>query len=175
MPNQWWGIDMSKVMTDSGWVYIVIVLDWYSKKVVGWNAGYQSKTAHWLKALDMAVNAQFPNGIRGHNLNIMSDNGCQPTSLNFMRQCAVMGISQAFTAYNNPKGNADTERMFRTIKEELLWLNEWSGLDHIRHDMAAWLEFYNHDYPHSAINWKSPVQAEKRYYNLEPFSPLKAA
>jgi transposase InsO family protein len=49
----------------------------------------------------------------------MSDNGSQPTSRSFMEICAGLGIKQAFTAYNNPKGNADTERMMRTLKEEL--------------------------------------------------------
>ena len=42
-PRQWWGIDMTKVMTESGWVYIVLIVDWFSKKIVGWDAGYQSR------------------------------------------------------------------------------------------------------------------------------------
>jgi transposase InsO family protein len=124
-PNQWWGIDMTKVMTDSGWVYIVIVLDWYSKKVVGHYAGTQATSCHWLDALDKALNRQFPGGVRGHDLHLMSDNGSQPTSLRFMKACSSLKVNQAFTSYNNPKGNADTERMMRTLKEELLWLREW--------------------------------------------------
>jgi len=50
----------------------------------------------------------------------MRDNGCQPTSLAFQRTCATLGIRQAFTSYGNPKGNADTERLVRTWKEELV-------------------------------------------------------
>src|SRR4029450_5923470 len=57
----------------------------------------------------------------------MADNGCQPTSLAFMRACAALGIRQAFTSYSNPKGNADTERFLRTLKEELVWLREWTS------------------------------------------------
>ena len=56
----------------------------------------------------------------------MSDNGCQPTSMAFMQACSTLGIQQAFTSYNNPKGNADTERVMRTLKEECLWLQEWT-------------------------------------------------
>jgi putative transposase len=64
-PDEWWGIDMTKVLVDRlGWVYIVIVLDWYTKKVVGYQAGLRSKSADWLTALDMAVNQQFPDGAR---------------------------------------------------------------------------------------------------------------
>ena len=55
----------------------------------------------------------------------MSDNGCQPTSVAFLRTCGQLGIAQAFTSYNNPKDNADTECSIRTLKEECLWLWEW--------------------------------------------------
>ena len=92
-PNQWWGIDMTKVLVQGfGWVYITVVLDWYTKKVVGYHTGLQSKARHWLEALDMAVNRQFPEGVREHGLHLMSDNGCQPTSIGFMKACGVMGI-----------------------------------------------------------------------------------
>ena len=74
---------MTKVMTESGWTYIVLVLDWYSKKVVGHYAGLQAKSCHWQEALDKAVNRQFPDGARNHNLHLMSDNGSQPTALRF--------------------------------------------------------------------------------------------
>jgi putative transposase len=124
-PNQWWGIDMSKVMVNGfGWMYIVVVLDWYTKKIVGYYAGMQCRGKHWLEALDAAVNRQFPNGAQEGKLFLMSDNGSQPTSIGFMKACRDMEITQAFTSYNNPRGNADTERVFRTMKEELLWLRE---------------------------------------------------
>jgi len=162
-PNQWWGIDMTKVMTESGWAYIVLVLDWYSKKVVGHYAGIQANSCHWLEALDKAVNRQFPDGVRDHNLHLMSDNGSQPTSLSFMKACSNLDIHQAFTSYNNPKGNADTERMMRTIKEELLWLREWSGADQIRRALDGWIEEYNQAYLHSALGYRPPNQAEETY------------
>jgi transposase InsO family protein len=59
-PNQWWGIDMTKVMTASGWVYVVVVLDWRTKKVVGHYAGVHVPAAHRLPARDKAVNPEFP-------------------------------------------------------------------------------------------------------------------
>jgi putative transposase len=100
-PNQWWGIDMTKVMIEGfGWVYLVVVLDWHTKKVVGHYAGLQARAWHWLVALNRAVNRQFPDGVRDRALNLMADNGCQPTSLAFMRACAAMNIRQAFTSYS---------------------------------------------------------------------------
>jgi putative transposase len=90
-PNQWWGIDMTKVMVDDfGWMYIVIVLDWHSKKIVGYYAGLQCRSRHWLEALDDAANRQFKDGVRGEGLSLMSDNGCQPTSITFMKTCRDM-------------------------------------------------------------------------------------
>jgi len=62
----------------------------------------------------------------------MSDNGSQPTSRSFMETGARLRIKQAFTAYTNPKGNADTERMMRTLKEELCWLREWSSANQLK-------------------------------------------
>lgn len=116
--NQWWGIDMTKVMTGSGWASVVLVLDWYSKKGRRARLAASSrKRGTRLAALNKAVNRQFPAGIREmeSELNLMSDNGSQPTSRSFMETCSGLGIKQVFTAYNNPKGNADTEPMMRTI------------------------------------------------------------
>lgn len=62
-PNEWWGTDMTKVLVHGfGWIYLVVVLDWYTKAIVGYHAGSQSTARHGLSALDMAVNRQFPEG-----------------------------------------------------------------------------------------------------------------
>jgi transposase InsO family protein len=167
--NSWWGIDMTKVMTRDGWAYVVLVLDWYSKKVVGHYCGEQSKSWHWLAALNKAVNRQFPGGIREMEteLNLMSDNGSQPTSRSFMETCAGLGIKQAFTAYNNPKGNADTERMMRTLKEELCWLHEWQSVAELKTALDTFIENFNDGYLHSAIGYKTPNAFEKEHFEKQ--------
>jgi len=113
---------MTKVLSKNGWVYVVIVMDWYTKKIVGHYSGKQARTSEWLEALNIGQNREFPGGVRGHGLKLMSDNGSQPTSLSFIKVCSNQEVEQVFTSYNNPKGNADTERMIRTMKEELFWL-----------------------------------------------------
>jgi transposase InsO family protein len=163
-PQQWWGIDMTKVMVEPiGWVYVVLVLDWYTKKIVGHYAGLQAKSMHWLLALEQAVQHQFPAGAQGQGLSLMSDNGCQPTSVAFMKTCATLGITQAFTSYNNPIGNADTERLMRTLKEELLWLREWTSALDLERALAAWVDWYNMRYLHSALGYRTPCQVEQQY------------
>ncbi|MGB7291925.1 MAG: IS3 family transposase [Thermodesulfobacteriota bacterium] len=163
-PRQWWRIDMTKVMTDRGWVYVGIVLDRYTKKIVGHYSGRQARSAEWLEALEKGLKREFPEGVRGNRLNLMSDNGCQPTSLSFMRACSNLGIQQVFTRYNNPKGNADTERMIRTMKEEFFWLREWENERELSGELDRWVEYYNGSYLHSALGYRTPAQAEEEYY-----------
>jgi putative transposase len=167
-PNQWWGIDMTKVMVGGfGWMYIAVVLDWYTKKIVGYYAGMECKSRHWLEALDMALNRQFPDGVRDKQLFLMSDNGSQPTSVGFMKTCRELDINQAFTSYNNPKGNADTERVFRTMKEELIWLREWTSPFELTDALGKWIGYYNGKYLHSALGYKSPIKFEEEYQNSQ--------
>lgn len=173
-PNQWWGIDMTKAMTDAGWAYVVLVKDWYTKKVVGSYCGRTSTASEWLIALDRAVNRQFPYGVRDRQLHLMSDNGSQPTSEKFMQACSLMGIHQAFTSYNNPKGNADTERMMRTLKEELIWLREWRDQYELSVAIDTWMETYNETWLHSALGYRTPNRFEETY-NLTTRTLLEIA
>jgi putative transposase len=174
-PNEWWGIDMTQILVeDFGWVYIVVVLDWYTKKIVGYYAGRPCTSRHWLAALDMAVNRQCPHGARGQSVSLMSDNGCQPTSLAFMQACDTLGIHQAFTSYNNPKGNADTERVMRTLKEECLWLTEWGSPFELISALEAWIAHYNEHYLHSTLGYKTPRQFEREYHSSHS-TPFVAA
>jgi len=163
-PKQYWGIDMTKVMSKTGWVYVVIVLDWYTKKIVGHYSRTRATSREWLEALEKGLNREFSTGVRGNNLQLISDNGSQPTSLSFMKACSNLEVEQVFTSYNNPKGNADTERMIRTMKEELFWLREWENEREISLELDKWVESYNTGYLHSAIGYRTPVQAEAEYY-----------
>jgi len=93
----------------------------------------------------------------------MSDNASQPTSRSFMETCAGLGIKQAFTAYNNPKGNADTEPMMRTLKEELCWLREWPSADELKTALDTFVEDFNSGYLHSALGYKTPNAFEQEH------------
>ena len=122
-PNQYWGIDMTKIKLPSyGWMYLHLVLDWYSKEIIGVHFSFQTKQTDWEVALNQAVNKRFPDGILNSKKkpSLISDNGCQPTSQKFMKECSELEIKQIFTTWNNPKGNADTESVFRTLKEDLI-------------------------------------------------------
>lgn len=164
-PNELWGIDMTKVMVPTwGWLYLHVVLDWYSKKIVGYNLSCRSKTQDWREALEGALNKQFPQGVREQkHLRLVSDHGSQPTSTSFIKACGLLGITQIFTSYNNPKGNADTERVLRTIKEDLVWPNEWQNPFELQEALDRWVANYNEDYPHSSLNYKTPCEYERSF------------
>jgi putative transposase len=122
----------------------------------------------------MAVNRQFPHGTRGQGVSLMSDNGCQPTALAFMKACSPLEMQQAFTSDNNPKGKADTARVIRTLKEECLWLQEWTSPCDLIRALAVWITDYNEHYLHSALGYQSPRQFERHDY-LSHGTPFAAA
>jgi transposase InsO family protein len=168
-PNEFWGTDMTKVMVPSfGWLYLVVVLDWYTKKLVGYSISTRSKATDWLDALNTACDTQFPQGImsKEQNLYLVSDNGSQPTSQKYMLACSVMEITQIFASYSNPKGNADTERLMRTIKEDFVWTHDFASPDEFSAHFKHWVEDYNTDYPHSSINYQTPCNFEKEQLML---------
>lgn len=168
-PNQFWGIDMTKVMIPSfGWLYLVIVLDWHTKKIVGYSTSIRSRSQEWLNAVNMACNQQFPNGVlrKDQDLFLVSDNGSQPTSMNFMRACSVMEIKQIFASYSNPKGNADTERVIKTIKHDFVWVREFTSPVEFTEQLEQWITRYNTDRPHSTIGYRTPCDYEKEQLAL---------
>jgi len=82
-----------------------------------------------------------------------------------MRDMASLGIEQIFTSYDNPKGNAETERMIRTIKEEVIWPNEFESLAEAIDRIGNWIEVdYNKLYVHSALGYLSPEEFEAQYH-----------
>ena len=163
-PNQFWGIDMTKVMIESfGWLYLVVVLDWHTKKIVGYSIGIRSRAVDWLEAINRACNQQFPDGIlrKEQELFLVSDNGSQPTAEAFMKACSVMEIKQIFASYSNPKGNADTERVIKTIKQDFVWVNAFGSPIKFTNAFDRWVERYNTDRPHSTLGYRTPCEFEK--------------
>lgn len=171
-PNQFWGIDMTKILLSGwGWLYLVVVLDWHTKEIIGFSLNMQSKTDDWLDAVSIAVNNRFPAGIREsikEPVYLISDNGCQPTSQRFMMNCSILGVKQIFTTWSNPKGNSDTERVMRTIKEDAVWPFEWDNPFQFSSHLKQWINNYNTDFPHQALGNLTPLQFYEKHTVKEP-------
>ena len=161
--NQVWGTDMTKFYVDTvGWLYLVVVLDWFTKKIVGWNLSLRSKAEQWIDSLNQAVEKELTLGSREYELMLISDNGSQPTSTKYENFSNTLGINHITTSYSNPKGNADTERFFRTFKEEIIWTRDYDKYDEAKKSVEDFIEFYNNDYPHSALGYISPEDFVKQ-------------
>lgn len=181
-PNHYWGIDMTKIkIFPWGWLYLCIVLDWCTKEIIGYSLSIRSKTDDWLDAVEAAVNNRFPQGIRNtlkdQQLFLLSDNGCQPTSQRFMMSCSLLGITQIFTTWCNPKGNSDTERVLRTLKEDLVWTHDWDNPFAFSEALKKWINDYNTDFPHQSLSNMTPRQYFETFNQeiKEPDSTLKTA
>ena len=111
----------------------------------------------------MAIAREFPKGAKIEGLRLISDNGLQPIETSFMRNIPTLCIEQILTSYDNPKGNADTERVMRTIKEEVIWLNEFSSLQEAKERISKWIEVDSD---------KLYVQSEQGYMSSEEFEEL---
>ena len=98
---------------------------------------------------------------------LISDNGCQPTFVIIMKACRILGINQAFTSYSNPKGNADMERFMRTLKEELVWINEFTSPSVFLETLDHWIDAYNANYLHSTLGYRSPESSKAEYLSRE--------
>lgn len=157
--NDWWGTDMSKCLIDGvGWMYVTVVKDWWTKEIIGYNISIRCRTEEWLQALNMAVNNACFDGSRNYKINLMSDNGSQPTSRAYMKSCNELGINQSFTAYGNPKGNGDTERFFKTLKEECVWANEWTSYNEAKSSIEKAIYDYNNFSCMGILKYLSPVE-----------------
>ncbi|MCP9454580.1 MAG: hypothetical protein NNA18_00540 [Nitrospira sp.] len=154
---------MTTVMVEPfGWVYLVIVLHWYTKKIVGHSAGLQAKTLYWLAALDRAVPRQFPLGSCDQSLHRMSDTGCQPTAIAFLKACAPLASRRPSPATTIPQGTRIRKAHAGTLNEERLWLREWTSPLELEQAFTAWVEWDNTRYVHSALGYRTPCQVEQQ-------------
>jgi len=80
-----------------------------------------------------------------------------------MKVCADPGIKQIFTNWSNPKGNADTERVIRTLKEDLVWPYDWDDPFVFQRALEQWVDNYNQDYPHQALGYHTPCKYCQNY------------
>jgi len=159
-PNARWVTDISYVWTEEGWCYVAVILDLFSRAVVGWALDTTLSTRLPLAALDMAVRRRKPkSGLLHH-----SDRGCQYTSDEYRRALAMKGIAVSMSRRGNCWDNAVAESFFATLKNELVYGQIWSTRLELRSAVFEYIEvFYNRRRLHSALGFKTPARVESEY------------
>ena len=156
-PDQLWVADMTYLPTWAGFVYLAMVLDAYSRKVVGWAMGEQMTAELVVSALNMALATRKPNSVIHH-----SDQGSQYTSLAFGGRCKEMGVRPSMGSVGDAYDNAMAESFFATLECELIARRTWKSKAEAKTAVFAWIEgWYNPRRRHSALDHQSPIKFER--------------
>jgi putative transposase len=157
-PNQLWVADITDVPTWAGFLYLAVVLDAWSRRVVGWAMATHLRTELVLDALNMAVWQRRPRQVIHH-----SDQGCQYTSLAFGRRCEAAGVRPSMGSVGDAYDNALCESFFATLECELLDRRRFATQVEARLAVFDFLEgWYNPHRRHSALAYLSPLAYERR-------------
>ena len=160
-PNRLWAADITYVRTWEGWLYLAVVLDCFSRRVVGWAMADHLRTELVLEALGMAVWQRTPPVGAIHH----SDHGCQYTSLAFGRELRQSGLVTSMGSVGDAFDNAVAESFFATLKCELLYRRPWPRHEDARRAIFDFIEaWYNPRRRHSTLGYASPTAYEQRYH-----------
>ncbi len=158
-PNQRWASDITYISTHQGWLYLAVVMDLYSRRIVGWSMSRWMSRRIVLAALRMAIDARQPEGALIHH----SDRGGQYTSDDFRDALASHGIECSMSSSGNCYDNAAVESFFGLLKRERVNRVRYRTRDEARADLFDYIEvFYNRKRRHGYLGNISPADFEKR-------------
>jgi putative transposase len=160
-PDQKWGVDISYVWTAEGWLYLAIVVDLFSRRIVGWQLSDRMKRGLALAALQRAINLrQPPPGLIHH-----SDRGSQYCSADYRRLVRIHGFVASMSGRGNCYDNAAVETVFKTIKSELIWRTAFTTRAEASRAIGQYIEgFYNPHRRHSSLGYISPAAFEAKFH-----------
>ena len=156
-PDQKWACDLTYVWTDEGWLYLAVVIDLFSRRVVGWSMNDDLKAAGVANALSMALTRRRP----GAGLLHHSDRGVQYACGDYRALLNERGIVASMSRSGNCYDNAVAESFFGTLKTELVHGNRCATRDEARASVFEWIEcWYNRKRRHSSLGYLSPEAFE---------------
>ena len=158
-PNKVWTTDITYVWTLEGWLYVAIVIDLFSRQVVGWAIADHMRTSLCVSALQMAFWRRKPEpGLLHH-----SDRGSQYASHEYRGHLAIMKMEQSMSRKGNCWDNAPTERFFRSLKHEQLNYEKFRTKEAAKLSIIDYLAFYNGKRMHSKLGYQSPLEFEQNF------------
>jgi transposase InsO family protein len=159
-PNKVWTADISYVWTFEGWLYLAIIMDLYSRQIVGWAMDKRMKKDLTLNALSMAYWQRKPDkGLLHH-----SDRGSQYACHEYRKQLENYSMTASMSRKGNCWDNAPTERFFRSLKSERLTACRFLTRNDAKNEILDYITYYNSIRLHSTLEYLSPMEYEKEQY-----------
>ena len=158
-PDELWVADITYVPTQAGFVYLAVVVDAFSRRVVGWALASHLRAELVVEALEMAIQQRHPDGVIHH-----SDHGSQYTSIAFGKRCREAGVRPSMGTVGDCYDNAMCESFFATLECELLDRRTFSSRAEARLAVFEFIEgWYNPHRRHSSIGYESPINFERKH------------
>jgi putative transposase len=148
--NQVWSADLTYIRLQGGFVYLVAVMDWFSRYVLSWAISITMDTAFCVEALDQALG-------QGHPEIFNTDQGVQFTSQAFTARLKEGGIRISMDGRGRALDNVFVERLWRTVKYEEVYLRDYQTVWEARHGLARYFVFYNEERLHQALGYRPPA------------------
>lgn len=148
-PNHVWGIDITYIRLRHGWMYLVAVLDWFSRYVVSWELDQTLEMPFVLEAVSRALRNAIPEIFN-------SDQGSHFTSPQYLDLVRARGTKISMDGRGRAMDNIFTERLWRSVKYEEVYLKEYDSPKDARRGIGSYLEFYNRRRPHQSLGYKTP-------------------
>ena len=168
-PNRRLATDFGLVWTRrEGWVCVAPTIDCGCRSVLGMVVSKSQESFVVLRSVDQALEAAFgspaqvPEGVE-----LRSDHGSQYTGHDCASLLARWSVSHTFSPVGRPTGNAVAERVIRTLKEEVIWLQDWEDAAEVERAVLGWVRRYNEQRPHMALGWKTPAEYRAAHLTQE--------
>ncbi len=150
-PNQVWGIDITYIRLQAGWLYLVAVLDWYSRYIISWELDQTLAQPFVLRAVQTALATATPEIWN-------SDQGSHFTSAQYTDLLKAAGVRISMDGRGRALDNIFVERLWRSVKYEEVYLHEYGSPREAREQLTAYLAFYNEGRLHQALDYRPPAE-----------------
>lgn len=170
-PDTVWATDITYVRTWEGWLYLAVVVDLFSRRIVGWSMATHMRTELALGALNMALGRRSP----AHKMHHHSDRGSQYASHDYRNALSANNIVCSMSRKGNCWDNAVVESFFASLKKELVYRKPWATTRRSRMAIVEYIEvFYNRKRKHSTLGYLSPEEFERNYHKHAAEASLAA-
>ena len=149
-PDEVWSADITYVPLRRGFMYLVAVMDWFSRYVLSWRLSNSLETAFCLEALDEALAYRQPEIFN-------TDQGVQFTSEAFTSRLASQGVAISMDGRGRALDNVFIERLWRSVKHEDIYLKDYGGVDELYQGLSRYFAFYDHARPHQSLDYQTPA------------------